>query len=489
MGVPAPPATPDPSTPTTPPTTPPEPPPPPSPPPPPPSLPNPQPQPPGSLTTTTATVTSNEVGSAGADFVGFSFEKGELVSRVFSTADTNMVALFQRLGPGIMRIGGSSVDDILWTPGGKGRTGHEIATIDIDQFAAFVAATRWQVIYGINLAKNTESAAAEEAAYVARKLGSNLYCFELGNEPAAYDISPHPVPTGYKAWNYTTFMARWISLRNEILQKVPGVTFSGADATGGSYITYTLPFAQDAGQLKLLSQHYYRLGDKDTRTMAALLTPDPKLAPLLAAVKGAADRIGTPFRITETNSATGGGILDVSDAYGSALWALDFIFTAAKGGASGVHFHGGEGETNGYYTPFTFPRSTLSEIRPLFYALTFSKKVGQGSVVDASINAGGKSISVYAIRTGAGTSVMFVNKEVNESFKVDLKLPAQATSATAIQMTGPGLLSKSGIQIQGATISVVTGLGPMDADYSIPVSGQNASVYVPALTAVLVTIR
>ena len=220
--------------------------------------------------------------------------------------------------------------------------------------------------------------------------------------------------------------------------------------------------------------------------MAGLLASDPKLDALLVAVKGAAGSISTPFRITETNSATGGGVVSVSNVYGAALWALDLIFTAAKGGASGVHFHGGAAAN---YTPFTFTSALLSEIRPLFYALTFSRKMGQGAVLDASINAGGMNISVYAIKTGAGFSVMFVNTEVNQSFKVDLTLPVQATSATAIQMTGPGLTSTTGIQIQGATISVTTGLGAMDADYSIPVSGQIASVYVPALSAILVTVK
>ena len=447
---------------------------------------NPQPMPSGSLVPVNVTVTSTPVGAIDSTFVGLSFEKGELVSRIFSLRDPNVLTLFKALGPGIMRIGGSSVDAIIWTPNGAGRTGKQIAKVDIDQFAPFAKATGWQVIYGINLAQNTEAAAAEEAAYAAQALGSSLYCFELGNEPAAYDISGYSVPAGYTAWNYATFKGRWTSLRNAILQSVANATFSGPDATVGSVNSYTLPFARDVdtSQVKVLAQHYYRMNDTDARTMAMMLTtPDPKLGPLLTAVKGAADRLGAPFRITETNSATNGGVAGVSDVYGSALWALDNIFTTALGGASGVHFHGGSAAK---YSPFNFGSEMVTEIKPLYYGLLFSKMVGQGTLLASTIDAGGLNLSVYAIKTGSGVSILLVNKETSQSFKVSLKLPGSVSAVTAIQFTAPGLTSTLGIEIQSASISLTSGLGTMAAPYTLLPLPQSTSVYVPALTAILV---
>ena len=399
---------------------------------------NPQPMPPGSLLTVNATVTSTQVGSMDSAFVGLSFEKGELVSRIFSLRDPNVLTLFKGLGAGIMRIGGSSVDTIIWTPNGSGRTSRQIAKVDIDQFALFVKATGWQVIYGINLAQNTEAAAAEEAVYAAQALGSSLYCFELGNEPASYAGSGYSLPAGYSAWNYSTFKGRWSSLRNAILQSVVNATFSGPDATAGSVNSYTLPFSRevDASQVKVLAQHYYRMNDTDARTMAMMLTtPDPKLGPLLTTLKGAADRSGVPFRITETNSATLGGVAYVSDVYGSALWALDNIFIMALGGASGVHFHGGD---RAAYSPFNFGSETVTAIKPLYYGLLFSKMVGQGTLLGTTINAGGLNLSVYAIKTGSGFSILLVNKEASQSFKVALNLPGSVSTVTAIQLTAPG---------------------------------------------------
>lgn len=448
---------------------------------------NPQPMPPGSLAQVSATVTSTQVGSMDSSFVGFSFEKGELVSRIFSLTDPNVLTLFKALGPGIMRIGGSSVDDTKWTPGGSGRNGGQISKIDIDKFAPFLRATGWQVIYGINLAQNTEADAAGEAEYVANALRGNLYCFSIGNEPGSYTFrkTPYAPPAGYTTWDYNTFRDRWISLRDAIIQKVPDATFSGADATGGT-VQYTVDFARDIGanRLKVLAQHHYRLGDKDTRTLANLLTlPDALLGRILPQVKTAASSINVPFRITETNSVTSGGVDGVSNVYGSALWALDNIFTMALGGASGVHFHGGD---TAKYSPFNFGSERVTDIRPLYYALLFSKMMGEGTLLNSTIDSGGFNLSVYAIKTASGFSVMLVNKVENQSFKITLQLPASVSRATVLQLTGPGLSSKTGIAIQNAQISLTFGLGAMDAAYSAPVFGQSVTVYVPALAAVLV---
>ena len=217
--------------------------------------------------------------------------------------------------------------------------------------------------------------------------------------------------------------------------------------------------------------------------MDNLLTfPDPDLGPILSKVKTAADNIRVPFRITEANSATRGGVDGVSNVYGSALWALDNIFTIALGGASGLHFHGGARAT---YSSFNFGSENVTDIRPLYYALLFSKMMGEGTLLSSTIDSGGFNLSVYAIKTVSGFSVMFVNKE-NQSFKVALQLPASVSRATVQQLTGPGLSSTTGIKIQNAEISVTFGLGAMDAAYSAPVSGQSASVYVPARTAILV---
>ena len=60
-----------------------------------------------------------------------------------------------------------------------------------------------------------------------------------------------------------------------------------------------------------------------------------------------------------------GGVTNVSNAHGSALWTLDYMFTCALNGCEGVNFHGG-GQGPGY-TPIADNGTTVVEARPEFY--------------------------------------------------------------------------------------------------------------------------
>ena len=454
----------------------------------------------GSVSQVNASVTTTQLGSVGTDFVGFSFEKSELTTASFRSGKTNIVNLFKALGPSLVRIGGSAVDRIVWKPSGS-RVSNTIIKSDIDEFALFARQTGWRVIYGIGLLNRSAAnpadlaAAADEAQYVIDKMGDIISHFTLGNEPdnASYTSSDN-------------FNASWLAFKNVIVTKVGNRAFAGPDVTGsGDAIRYTKPFAEyfakiiGKGNITLLTHHFYQLSSdrkkvawsvaefiKTLLTFPTANTADGrKLADNLAIIKGAADTLGVKFRITEANSATSGGEPDVSDVYASALWSLDFMFRAAQGGASGVNFHGGD---NPFYTPFSFTSSSLVDIRPLYYAMLFFTMMGSGPVLSSSIDASGQNISIYSIKTASGFSILFVNKEVSQSFDVSLQLPNSVSSATSVYLKGPGLSSKTGISIQDATVSVITGnLGPYTS-WFVPVSGNIAKVNVPALTAVLVKV-
>jgi len=457
---------------------------------------NPQPVPFGSLAQASATVTSTEVGIIGSDFLGLSFEKSSLAATSLSTRDIDLVNRFKDLGARVLRIGGAAVDDRRWTPDGRQGQPNQISKLDVNSFAEFIQATEWKVIYGINLAQNDEATAADEAAYAAQKLGDRLYCFELGNEPDLY-TNTYVAPNGTMTWTYALFKSKWESLRTAILARVSNATFAGPDAAN-NLATYTVPFAQQTGsaKLKILTQHHYRIKSgtpvADRTIPFLLVTPDPLLTigtpgqggepARLPTLKAAAVAAGIPFRFTETNSAVNRGIDGVSNVYASALWCIDLMFTMAGGGAEGVNFHAGSAS---FYSPFDFANSRLTAIRPQYYGLLFFNMAGQGKLLETTINAGGQNISAYAIDTGAGTSVMFVNKS-RQPFEVALQLPRPATTITAIYLAALDLTSTTGIKIQNAEISVSNGLGTMDKAWGIRSFGQSANVYVPPLTAVLV---
>jgi len=53
----------------------------------------------------------------------------------------------------------------------------------------------------------------------------------------------------------------------------------------------------------------------------------------------------------ETNTASCGGFVGVSDSFGAALWALDYAMQLAYSNFSGALFH--VGGQSVYYNPFT----------------------------------------------------------------------------------------------------------------------------------------
>src|SRR5580698_7892628 len=90
---------------------------------------NPQPTPSGPITQASLTVTSTANGSIGPAFAGLSYEKSSLYEKpyLFTASNANMIGLFQRLGPSVLRVGGNSVDRNVWTPSGAGQTAGQIA--------------------------------------------------------------------------------------------------------------------------------------------------------------------------------------------------------------------------------------------------------------------------------------------------------------------------------------------------------------------------
>ena len=107
----------------------------------------------GPSTHASVLVASASVGTVGSNFLGFSLGKNLINAKPYSLISTNtgLVNLFARItqstnadGPPVLRIGGSQVDDNLWSAMGAGGTPGQIAPSDIAALASFVAASGWQ---------------------------------------------------------------------------------------------------------------------------------------------------------------------------------------------------------------------------------------------------------------------------------------------------------------------------------------------------------
>lgn len=467
-----------------------------------------QPTPSGSIASASLTVSATVQGAIGASFAGLSYEKSKLNQNpyLFTGANSNLISLFKLIGPSILRIGGNSVDHSIWTPNGAGNTTGQIAPSDIDALAAFLKATGWQCLYGINLggagpnpytsgsivAATTPALAAQEIAYAYQALGSSLAGFEIGNECDLYGSSYFNGST----WDLSTFEALWTSFRNAIVTQTPAVaSLCTGPASATRESTWTVPFGQYAtkSEISLLTQHYYRGNGQSTSSTAAnLITPDTTLINNLKTLNAGAKGIGVPYRMAECNSYYNGGASGVSNAYCSSLWVIDFLFDCALNGAVGTNFHGGGGGTG--YTPIADSGGSVIEARPEYYGMLLFWLAGQGTLYTANLaGIGSMNITAYAVKsTSGGLNIIVVNKDSAQSLQLTVQLPQSASNARLLEMTqltsgasGPSLTVTSGVTIQGATVGVNGSFSP-GAAYVLSTNSNQLTCYVPYLSAVLI---
>ncbi|HEX4120622.1 MAG TPA: glycosyl hydrolase family protein [Verrucomicrobiae bacterium] len=424
-------------------------------------------------------------------FCGLSYEKSELTGNLFISTDTSLIQMFSQIAPAVLRVGGNSVNTTCW--GGLSNS-IPITPAQVTAFAGFVKAlpANWRVIYGINMSVNNPTNCAAEAAFVANALGPSLLGFEIGNEPDLY------YENGIRTSSYTfaDFLPQWQTFAAAITNTVPGwiITNSGGGwtltgpASASSTEGYTVPFVKDeAGVISMATQHYYRAnGQSPSSTLTLLLEPDPSLPGIVSNIVAAANTAKLPlgFRMAECGSFYNGGAPNVSDAYGTGLWALDFMFTCALNGAQGINFHGG-GDGTGY-TPIADNGSAVVQARPEFYGLKMFSLVSEGALVPATVSLSSNiNFTAYGVRrAGGGISAVLINKDTNHAAQVSVNLGSDIGSAEMIELTGPALDATNAYTIGGAPINA-NGSWAGGVQSVIPASDGQLTIQVPPISAIL----
>lgn len=187
-----------------------------------------------------------------------------------------------------------------------------------------------------------------------------------------------------------------------------------------------------------MSYHHYAVGGcegKGPNVTAAMLLADSSsvgsrtfLAPYVASSRAA----GLPFRVGEGNSVSCGGRSGVSDAFASALWALDTLLELAALGVEMFNFHGG-GDAS--YSAVTFPNQPASnapDVRPLFYGMWAATVATQSASVPLAVtlSTSNAAIKAHALRDAAGaTRSVLVHKDLDA---------AASTASVAVCCGAPG---------------------------------------------------
>lgn len=449
---------------------------------------NPQSMPSGTQVPSTLAVSATVTAPLSQGYLGLSYEKSAISRRTLTTASTGIVKLFLLLNSkGVLRVGGNSADSTVYIPNSAGNTVSKLANSDIDLFATFVQTVNCSVIYGINLKgflasppTQTIANAVAEAVYAAKALGGYLQAFEIGNEPDLY--------SGY---SYSQYVALWDSVAAAINAAVPGIPTSGpAIASTGKISSWTQPFAaaEKNRNLTLLTQHRYIAA---TGTDATLLNDVPNLSGFMQSLQNLAASNGVAWRMSETGSfygttysqTTGSMAMD----FATALWVIDYLFTNVKYGGQGVNMHNGNLIQYSAYVPFSDDEvNSITFVNSVYYGMLLFALGGYGSLVQSTLSSP-VSASAYSVMVDATHySTWIINKDqtASQSLAVTVTLPSAVKSATLKILQGTALNAHTGTTLQGSAIGLDGSFNPAP-DYTLTVSGNTVSCYVPYNSAIL----
>ena len=476
------------------------------------------------------------------DFAGLSFERGPLHSgnagvsgNLFSPANSSLVTLFRNLSLGNLRIGGGTVDQLI--PAGTGSDGFA----GIDNLFGFAAAAAVKVIYTLRMLNpgaqpvgDLRTTHAQAAGYIWGHYREHLASFAIGNEPdwhAYHTYQGHPLDpaiyeevSGEPGSAYPSYLAQWRSIADVIAGVAAGAPMSGPDLGAydrGTYtpdrnsgVAWTGQMARDeraSGRIAHITQHYYVGGDPGNTTAEQAISnmlsrewvtgtaigtqpagttyiPYPllyenNLAPVAAA--------GLRYRLTESNDYLG-GVRGASDAFASALWALDHLHWFAAHGAAGVNFHNRMGLCTG--TIIADPAGPGYVINPKGYGIKAFTLGSAGQVKPAQIqNPDGINLTAYCVGGAGEDYITVINKahgaDAGDAAVTIVPPRPGAQDAQIMTLAGgqPGDARAATATLGGATI---TGDTPWDGKWATVPADPRAgvSLTVRATTAVIVKI-
>lgn len=451
-----------------------------------------------SQSTVTITIDTNSPLAAKIpeDFVGLSFGMRALLPRdddprFFSPTNSALITLFQNIGIKHLRVGGTSVEAPPTTPIPDKQ--------DIDSFFGFVrAAGVRHVIYSLrlletNAALNYEATNVQIAKYIWAKYRPNVDCFAIGNEPDLQRVFHQD----YAITNFDTYLAKWQRFAGAIRTAIPQSMFAGPDSAGNPKWTTNFAQAECAtGLLKMVTDHFY-VGGKgrdveprvgiDTMLSSEWISRNEKR---FESATVPVSKLGCAYRLTEANDHYSGGVIDASDTFAGALWALDFLHWWSERGVLGVDFHNTQWVPNDVLT--RDQSSGELRINPKGYGLKAFELGSRGSTEPISIrNTGRLNLTAYSVRDGDRHFVTLINKEHGagaRAARVSINGIHPIKAQVILLKSQTGVAAQSGITLGGESIaSNVQWDGKWTAAH-ITASGQ-CSIRVPAGSAAIVRLE
>ena len=435
---------------------------------------------------------NNPLGRIAPDFLGLGYEISSVAKPgLLSGADAIYVQLVRTLGAqGVIRVGGNTADYAHFSSQGQAHSspyGTVFNRERLQELGSFLQATRWKLIWCLNLGSGSEGEAIAEAKAVLAVAKDRLLAFEIGNEPDLFTHEKHRSP-GY---SYQDWLAEYRRYKSALRAQIPDIPLAGPDAAGNT--DWVARFAADEGKdAVLLTHHYYREGQNPTSTIDKLLAPDPKLQLQLDTLREASRSSGLPYRICEVNSFSGGGRPGVSDTMASALWVLDYLFTLASNGCSGVNMETGLNQLDfvSSYSPIADDRNSLYSARPEYYGMLAFSHAAQGELIAATSDDASGTLKAYASKpTPDALLLTLINKaQTPREISVALQNQQPYRRATVLRLTAPALDAKSGISLGGSEVTPTGTWKPLKQE-ALQVSAQKLRIALPPATATVITLQ
>ena len=442
-----------------------------------------------------------------ADFVGLSYEVEELANPAFfSPKNVALIRAFKEISSrGVLRLGGNTGEFAWWkaTPDspepehpktrevvGEPKAQYYPVTPEaVRNLAAFLEATGWTCLYGINMGTNTPARAAEEAEFAAKILGARLQYFQIGNEVDLFGRHLRDPQT----WSATTYLAEWLTLARAIAARVPQASFGIPDVA--SNISWLTEIANNWSAIEApphvttLTHHYYFGGPATNPevNIPNLLKPATmaKVQSTADTAASAATKMDVRHRMTEGNTCYRGGKPGVSDVFAAALWAADYSLLLASNNYSGINLHGGTGSIiasglggflpgdvmlkdrgatpeqiaahpHAFYTPIASFGSDFV-LEPVAYGLQFAGSFSGGSFIQADLTsqlqAAGINATAYAAKLARRqSSVIVLNKDLENDLALRLDFGAARSAAVQIEtLHAPSVESREAHITRAAT--------------------------------------
>lgn len=422
-----------------------------------------------------------------ADFAGLSFETSNLNPdregrHLFSSGDRPLIDLLRVIGVRNLRLGGGTADGPGFRIPGPD---------DIDALLAFAKAADLRIIYTLRLLNGSSGQDAQLAQYLEQRLASRLVCLAVGNEPDWHSFHSSPdherdpriaeTTPGIPGTAYPSFLEDWRGFARAIGAAAPGARLTGPD-TGSDYPvagarstdvdgqSWTERLAHDergSGRLVFVTLHDYpgqdAKGVSVDAAVASMLSRawlEDRYEALFRHVLAPVEREGLRYRLTEANDYTG-GVDGASNAFASALWALDYLHWHAAHGAAGVNFH----NRSWIYTDTVLRAPDGSfHLNPKAYALKAFDVGGHGRVLPVSVsNPEDVNMTAYAVRAGGTIYVTLINKEHGREHGA----PGRAATVTvrtrglhgevmgmALEAPGGSVTAREGITLGGAPLTI-----------------------------------